>query len=325
MKEKVILKVKDPFLKSYPAVANLFSVLEKNPKTEAWCMEKFIQIIAKKLEETDPICGTFADDLAILDCPFIPLKILEKECAKKDYLLFLRENLSEGYYILMNVNHFYLPCSDWYQKENYRHELLVYGYDLKRKVFYVGDYFVRNKYSFQVVKEQELEAARKGLTEIHSAFCDTRLYVFSYHDSEYVFHWDRMVSEVKNYIHASLEDGWKRFPDGKEIRTGILYYEGIRENILTGMINIPQLYVLEEQKKMMLQRIFFLDNIAKNYKNEKKEAENLYKETKLMMTLGLKYYLTQKEQDQRRLLFCIENLKEKDKKFMEKFLEKLEE
>ena len=107
-----------------------------------------------------------------------------------------------------------------------------------------------------------------------------------------------------------------------QIRTGILYYEGIRENILTGMINIPQLYVLEEQKKMMLQRIFFLDNIAKNYKNEKKEAENLYKETKLMMTLGLKYYLTQKEQDQRRLLSCIENLKEKDKKFMEKFLEK---
>ncbi len=57
----------------------------------------------------------------------------------KDIIKFIIDKVNSGHYIIINVDEYYLPQKNRYQKEHFVHQQLVYGYDnLQEKVMAVG-------------------------------------------------------------------------------------------------------------------------------------------------------------------------------------------
>ncbi|MDF2988524.1 MAG: hypothetical protein K0R50_4034 [Eubacterium sp.] len=86
---------------------------------------------------------------------FIPRIILEAN--QIEYTNLILSYINQGFNVLCYVNEYYIKAySLRYQKRHVSHEIMLYGFDLEKQLFYVKDFFDLYTYSENIVTFSEL-------------------------------------------------------------------------------------------------------------------------------------------------------------------------
>ncbi|NLO08447.1 MAG: hypothetical protein GX129_01060 [Clostridiales bacterium] len=137
-----ILPIKNPINTTWTWNASLDAILRNYPITDDWIYCNYVQLYCN----LDPdIEGKLFVDFQLVsggfhDCPWIINQVLSRNFIDEficDITDFFIKSINKGYYIFVIVDEntfFHISKSKLY------HELFIYGYNLKTKMFSVSDF-----------------------------------------------------------------------------------------------------------------------------------------------------------------------------------------
>lgn len=143
MKKK--LQVYEPIINFVPQNNFIFSILEENTHCfKQYIFENYIQTCCFYQPEWKALISRFADDY---NRSFIKNKCLECLFVSKESFALLLPNIIDyiintinlGFYISLNINMFYI--AEYNIKKHLPHEVMIYGYCIEDKIFYIRDFF----------------------------------------------------------------------------------------------------------------------------------------------------------------------------------------
>ncbi len=208
----------------------------------------------------------------IVDMVCLGYNLLKKEECIIDFII---EKINMGYYLIMNVDEYYLPNKGDYRKNHFVHPSLIYGYDNDIEQL-LGIGFDKERLFSEITFDysQFSEAYEKG--KIHyknyAPWCGwsaIQLMRPKSFEEEYPFSIDRFLKELKNYLF-SIGDSIRMYSfeyNKKQVEFGFKVYDVIirnLENLLQGKLTIDYraLHLLSEHKKCMYDRLNYV--ISKN-------------------------------------------------------------
>lgn len=195
----VILPVFDTPITTYPHTADMASILWNDKKIYPWLMNCFIKLHSWDLENMD------YEDFWFLDSPIIQCDRINRKIVREtwgNYLLFLCNMLNEGYYMYFCVN---TSAISAYGPSNYPHDLMIYGYDSLKQVFYIADFFQGKRYSRSIAKYSEIERAldyEEDLYKNHWIFHNDFIMIKPNYSEGNSFSIHRVKASLIDYIEA---------------------------------------------------------------------------------------------------------------------------
>jgi hypothetical protein len=153
MKGSVVLPVNYPPITSWQWHASLFSILYNDELALNWIFSNYIQL--RCYPEKDELTGNsilltdfMPGDNSLYECPYLLSEIITHKQISvyfDDFLEFLLKSIDLSYYI-------FGICDETDMLNRGRrilHQLFIYGYDLEKQLFHVGDFtFTRGRYSY---------------------------------------------------------------------------------------------------------------------------------------------------------------------------------
>ncbi len=322
----VVLPITYPEITSYPAIANLFAMMNFSDSENNWKYSRYIQIANKDFELTDPICGTFSDDMEILNCPFFKMQLATKEMVLSQYAsfsLFVIECIKSKKYVLANVDYYYLSCSDKFHKKHFRHELFIFGYNEEKSIFYVADFFVHSKYSFQILPFSEVDLSFQNFDKNKEIFCPMEICTYSkIPNVKCNFDISFVRDQLEDYLYSCNNHASIRFPHFPKATYGLSYYITFLEHLKPNIIDIREAYILVDHKQMMLLRLEYLKDFFATslFDTLIEECRFLYQKNKILLNLLLKYRINRKYELLQKIIDLCKNIKELDENFTINFL-----
>ena len=298
------LKMTYPPITCYHHHASLLSIILRDECAYDWIFNNYIQLETPRrghehilrLDHYMP----FDNNISIwLRCPFVSVhKIYSEICYDKwaNRLEFIIECISKDFYCYLWLDEFYISNSEYFQREHFVHDILIYGYDLKKQTLNVAEYFKDGKYSYGEVSFNEFLMAcvdNPSLT-----------WLIKFESWGYVFDINITIRLLKEYLESEntslrfgLEIPKKNYIYGMEIYNVLLeYIEQMREG-RKGFDSRP-FHVLWEHKMLMTKRIEYLHE--KGYINDDsyttlvKEFSEIEKDALILKNLHLKFSITHK-------------------------------
>ena len=197
----------------------------------------------------------------------------------------LIENICQGYYISATVNEYYIPNRQSFEKREFYHDILIYGYDLNKNIFYTAGYdktahFSTMSCNIDIVLNSILDCLEHKIEKPHFHF-------FKPKGIETTFNLEKARTSLINYINCKpnkykVYDGCYGF-DAYNNLTKIIN-ESVEKN---SIIRKATFHMLWEHKKLMIERLKFMkklnidfnDSIIQQYHSvvsSSKTVENLY-------------------------------------------------
>lgn len=325
IKSKNILSVTYPMVNCYPSTSNALSILQSYPSTKKWLMCNFIQLFGTDEDTIDYF------DFDTYNCPYlnygeISFSVIEKISTYKDFIIEMINNL---YYVSVYVETKWI---DLYDHDMGMHQIFIYGYDLKKNVFYCADHFINNQYSYKECKIEKIIQAiensrnavkigkEKGERFIEDYFC---FQFYKYDDTrhkikiKFLSSTDcniskRIKQSVLDYLEGNVTQNWcTRMDDiseeeAKEHKWGINVYDILEKNLLylkkygkEKGFGLQSFYTVYNHKIIMKTRLQYLERnkICKNI--DYTLLDELINLTSIMYKLYIKH-------------FCVNNEKEKE-------------
>ncbi len=247
---QVILPVnKNPPVKTYHHHAFGLGILTTNPEAMNWVYDNYI------LLSYYPKGGilTFDFYMDYIYCqPVFEREYLSDEmlkASKVNVMKYIHNALEREYYVVACVNEFYIPDREAYKTFSFQHNILIYGYDNHKKIFYTMGYNEKGKYTDGQVTYSEMKTAnpnRIELLKIREGF-------------EYKIHEENVVRQLKEFYGIQDITPVGSYPEegrlvGMDALIGLKEY--IHECIHKGdSIDIRPLSILQQHSKLMLARI----------------------------------------------------------------------
>lgn len=98
------------------------------------------------------------DEIAENEC--FNYLFMNRECfmkSQKSITELLINLINNDYYVLLNINMFFIKKYSAYQRRNCSHEVMIYGYSITDKVFFIRDFFDSQIYTSGVCSFDEIE------------------------------------------------------------------------------------------------------------------------------------------------------------------------
>ena len=277
----------DDSMEKYPQSKELLVVIQKEittflhrslplcvvlafDKYKPWYYSNFIQIFSYtnergriELNYLEP--RDCAGEIVDMICLGFPL--LKHVNNIIDYII---ENINMGYYLVINVDEYYLPNKWAYNKMHYIHPSLIYGYDNQTKQLRAIGF---NEYIFQ------------GITFDYSQFSESYNNAKIYYknsapwsewsaiqlmrpkrfEADYPFSLKKFITELKNYLF-SIGDSIKLYSfeyHESQVEYGFRVYDVFiksLEDLLQGSItsDYRAIHLLAEHKKCIYDRIGYV-------------------------------------------------------------------
>ena len=150
-------------------------------------------------------------------------------------------------YVRIVLDHFFIEKSDCFRIRHKTHDCaMVYGYDMKKSVFFIADNFIHGKYCSLEVSFEEIMNAIKDLDELTILdFCPNK-------ELDYIFNTKKLYTLVKSYIDSTC------YLDNRKI--DIESFEYMKTNDVYGMavyeILIAQIKKIKEKPNIFDVRTF---------------------------------------------------------------------
>lgn len=201
----------------------LYSILMTRQENRFFFYRNYLQLMVKHMHQSHV---DFAFD-GIYACDRGPLQKFIIRGPVQDLHQIIKEALSEGCYVILNVNERHLPCRDAYGKYIFRHDLLIYGFDEEERCYLTLGldhqyHYRRQEYPFSTVETAYFHM---------QAEWDYELFLYRL-DSAWKPDWteEQMIRQGQEYLlgKAAGRDVVRDFLKGRDICQGFLndsYYE----------------------------------------------------------------------------------------------------
>ncbi len=244
---------------------------------------------------------------------------------------FIIEYINNDNYVHTMINYFYVPVSPRFNRAHLHHDILIYGYNLIEKVFYVSDFFHKGKYGFEEISFCDFEKAYllNNLTT-NLDYLNNLVYCYSINKKcDYKFNINNITYSIGAYLNATVSEYWLMYnSDNKSnIAFGYEIYASLRNYIAKQMyhkafIDIRPFYLLYDHKKIMTLRIkylykkgFFVENYHKNIDH----FYNIEKQTEAIINLLIKYNMLKTDELIKKIVVLLNSIEIKEQEILNQY------
>ena len=276
-------------------------------------------------------------------CPFLYYQKIHRNLIKSGWegiTDFIVECIDQGYYLYFTVDSFYINIYQAYQVFHFIHPLLVYGYSLDKKVFYVADNCHDGKYSYETVAFEQLVQGYDEAVNYDEEFYLDAVNIVKYQKRDRFYNWHHDYTFDVNLVKSTIEDYLSSkglvehgmVPLKKKKKETLVYGVECYDYLLNYLKNLDQykydhrtFFVLYEHKKIMTERIRYMqdngylsagDNFLECFKQIETEAEIIH-------NLWLKYGIKNRESTLITIIAKLEQLALFEKENLKKVLDHL--
>lgn len=319
MENQMKLPIRDPLLTSHSEHAYIFAMIPKMSEASIWVFKNYMLLEFSNNEDT----GLYTIDFSpnrydrFTRCPFVLQHVIYEDFALKkwgDIISFLINCITYGYYVVIELNEFYIPAYDNYQKRQQYHPALIYGYDKNSKIFYACDNFQNRKFRNETISFEDIE---KGY--LYDQFCCVKLLkatsdVFS---EQHPLFLKTVIDNINTYTSTYHKD-FKFVTQcsfKEESYQGIEVYRKVslvlnRIENDDGYIGVRDLWVIYDHKKILCLLMEYIRDtyLILNIGIYLKEIEDIKINSKILVNLLIKYNITNNKSILRKMNKILENI-----------------
>ncbi|WP_238917667.1 hypothetical protein [Clostridium sp. YIM B02555] len=278
---KRVLPVTYPIITTYTNHAHMLAVLGNNKKALEWIISNYILIYCNK----DYAKGQWGDmyfQAPYRVRPYDQCEWLVSDKISVKYILDDSESIvnkvikwiDEGRYIDIMLDYYYISNSIYYNKESFGHDMLIYGYDLLKKVFYCSDFLFTesNKYTFSTISFDDMENAfAHSIDDKKRTYLNDQIYVFyCCEDCEFEFDEHNIINSLQFYAESKAPEYWRLYNVinqkenmyGLDVYNAVIYY---LDNIVNEWCYTKIFYLLYDHKHLMISRLNYLAELKTTY------------------------------------------------------------
>lgn len=335
--KKTVLPIVYPPITTYPAIANLFTILFGHEEdVYPWITDHYIQLMAVK-DKFPPYLvwnfydnGTFNQVLPVQRMPHIIFYREDRLFASRFFDKFtdyIKEAINDGYYVRTALDLYYLNCSPC--NIHNLHDGLIFGYDDVKNKIYIADFYTNNKYQFAEATYDEINLAfRKSeiIKESPDWHREIKLYKFQKYD--YKTNFELFLTSVKDYIECKdslikykFSYAYERITD--KLVYGLDYYDLLLKYGSDNIFDTRAFHLLYDHKVLWTLRLKYLKQqvliTEKVYSKFNPLFQELEKNSLIVRNKLLKYNLCKTDKNFHDILSGCEALREQDYRVMSEF------
>lgn len=332
---KKILEIQEPIITTFTHHAHLLTILGTEPNARGWVFSNYIQIyIDNHLRKNS--WGDFyfpmPYEIKSLElCKWILTQKCHENLVDKRYsdiVDYIKDVLENDFFVHMMINHKYLANSSL----DRTHDILVFGYDQAKQELHCADFASRaGKYIFFKCSFDEFREAYRD-EDVKKGFTYLNHFIYSYKvnkECDYGYNVHNIIFWLKQYVNSEAPEYWEGYNySGRVLVTwGMDYYEVLCRNLLTigdEQIDLKFYYLLKDHKKMMLERLKFLENDSLCLKEYIEAYEEIYKDISIVVNMAVKHNVVNPKGITDRMIDRIKNIKATEYRVLRKLIEVLE-
>jgi len=275
------LPVTYPTITSWQWHATLFSILSNDENAKKWIFSNYIQLRCYNIQEIftgDEML--FADVMpgssSLKECPYLitaPITSEQIEAYCGNVIDFITKTIDVNGYVYGVFDEAKILC-DAEVDYKFPHELFIYGYDLEKEVFYVGDFTFKDHYSRSEVSFKDIEKGYKDIQvgEDHTFKDDYKghrgLYVIMKNTDSPVYELDiKLIKDtLKEYLNSMDTKNHFRMMRNRfdDTTFGVNVYDRVLDTINKQVasdepdFDIRALHLMYDHKVLMNERLKYL-------------------------------------------------------------------
>ncbi|MBP2000603.1 hypothetical protein J2Z69_001634 [Paenibacillus shirakamiensis] len=308
-----ILPFTQPQVYGFLGHAYVRAILENYEECEAWLQNNYIQLyISQHYIDMNEYRLDFLPDLLMIfaNVPWLEYhRTDQKSLARLDVDIhhFIIDHIDRGYYCFTYVNDFYIPHTLSYQKYQFTHDIFIFGYDLNRQLYHVAIFDDQRQFSMRELSFEDFDQAYHSetrqdyismLRKVAPSEYDS--YKYDMKIGHYDFDLELMVDMMDDYLHGrNTRERLRLYQNPEDGFYGMDIYKGLHQFftlLYEDKINLDvrQLHLLWEHKKLMISRILYLQE--QGYLEETKSLDafrKIEKDIHMLRSMLLKYFIVQ--------------------------------
>ncbi len=234
--------------------------------------------------------------------PWLQIQMMHHNVVRRAYknaVDFVKDAINENLYIQMDVDEFYIPHKELYNRHHYTRELLIYGYDSLNQTLKTLGFNAEGNYTSNNVSFRQFEEAH--INSISNNEQDCRVFMFRYIDNaQYEFDLNAVLEQLQDYLYAvNTSKRFRSLAPVKNYAYGLATYRVIQNYLLfkadnASDINRITFHTLWEHKKCMTERLNFLEQhgfLSSSF-GLQMAYESVEKKTQQLRAMSFKYVLT---------------------------------
>ncbi|WP_019915024.1 hypothetical protein [Paenibacillus sp. HW567] len=325
--QKVLFMDPNPLLSTYNCYASLCSIVPINEENKPWFYSNFTQICYDYNYN-----WYFFENHNILDtCPWLENYKLRREMISKRFTSirnFLVDAINDDFYCYLIVNLFHIP-SQYYNKSDFPHEILIYGFDLENEEFYIANNFSEGRYVLSKCSFEQMERAFNTVSVDWIEICMYRVKSLDY---KVDFNKRYFVNSLRSYLTGQPSILQPAFPSWwtYNCKYGLDVYRHlitiIRNTSADDYLDKRVFCLLQEHKKMMVLRLGFIqEHLKADVALLTYEYEKLAKISAILGNLALKYNSTKNVALLDKIIYYTKDIMEQEDVLIRKLLLNIEE
>ena len=258
------------------------------------------------------------------DCELLHRIELDKDTLEKKYCTivdFVKDYIEQGYYLLFELDCFYVPFALFNNKIHYNSRTLFYGYNDEKKCVNVADFygpFDRNvAYKFRELSYQDFINAYSSYECVKNIQYD-RLLVFKYFEKELAVNKGELKYAMKRYCQ-----GMHDFENN--IYFGINVYDAIQEELEKKYIDLRLFNYIAAHAKAARLRVQYMMELEIIDKDESlvEMFNDFETEAYSCRNVLIKFVVSQNTGERTVVRKAYEKLKETDQRCMELLMSRI--
>lgn len=293
------LKYNSPIITSSPTIATLFSIISGEEYSENWICNNFNNLLYIK-NPSENRCIFFEDQPNNRETIFSEINFFEYnkisvaafQSLSFDIQKFIEKMIDNHYYIRIALDNYYISLNTrLFKQQHFLHPVTIYGYDISRKTFLIGDFFDRKKYQLYNLPYKELEEAFYFCTysndEVYEYLKNIIfIKVFPNYPKEEI-NLNKIISETNDYILST--DNTLKYENrirkkSSDFFYGIDCYNNLMQSIEDRKVDIRSTHVIYDRLQL---QSYKLDILFKNSYITPAKYYNLKEQINSLITFSL--------------------------------------
>lgn len=339
VEEKKILPLGNADINVYPIYSNAVSVLNLHSEVNEWLLCNFIQLASNGR-------ALLFYDFNYKTCPYLKIQRIAREYLSKrniDILDFIIQNISFGCYVYLLIRRsdimaYNYESTEERQRDDFAHDIFVYGYDSEKRIFYVCDNFKNGKYSREVCTFEEFRTAFENVSPKYEGRLGFmgNVELWQYYDKcKQSFNLDRVQDSFQDYLNSNATAGWSTMDCTRDkyaaprFKFGLECYDYLKNRVINTRpedVYIQDFHLLWEHKKHIRKICLYLLEQEFIWDTGLIEVlDGLCKEALIIRNLMVKYMVSGKKQLQISVITKLERLEQSEKCVLERVLQNIKD
>lgn len=319
--KKKILDIGEPLARNYQDYAFPSAAMYKDEGYINWLYSNTIQLYFDSKDDKKTFTYFYngisinpLSQISIFQRQYIKSEILKK--SPLTVIEYIKLMIEDDYYFTTSVNEFYVPDRLAYQKYDFNHGIMIYGYDMEKGIFNTAGYNSKFNFGLQQITFELLEKA--FLNTGKNIGCQS----FKRNDSSYNFD----IYLVKNLImdYLTSKNTSKDLRIVQNPLTNCTFGMDAYREILKQEVLVDQriFYTIYEHKLLMLQRIekIYKELGIKEIKSIHQDYKEVVLKAKVLLNVFLKHYI-QQERDTSKISTLLKDILEEDNRLLTKLVQ----